>query len=310
MSEPLPPPIIDESAPKRGWLLLVTGWLVIAQSVLWIAIILAGCVQGDPFAFIGAVLVLPIATFLGVAQYASLIRRSRVAAQTVGILLGLMCAFWLFGMVANVGEALLDKSIEWRFLVGFIAFLLAIAASIGIAAWANWRWAKKLAAARAAKPSTKGSIFTLRELFGAVTVIAITTGFAAFIVRSEPAKFGEHVTRSEGPGGLPAGATDINFGRGYRGTIAYEFTIDEQSFIAWVNEGLGSIEAQSAGVQLRPIQTASSILRYTAFGPSPSDDARAVIRNGLEYHWSKEDRGVHAIYDRDSSRAYYQAHYH
>jgi len=216
----------------------------------------------------------------------------------------------MFAMIANVGEAIVNDGIEWRFLISFVGFFLAIAIPVGVAAWANRRWARVLKAVNATRMAPARPVFTLRELFGAVTVVAITTGIVSSLVRSDPGKFGEHVALSDGPAGLPAGATDVSFGKGYRGTIAYEFTIDEQGFINWVNEGLGSIEAQSAGVQLQPINGFASIRRYLEFGPNAASATNANVTNGLQYHWSKQDRGVHAIFDRDTSRAYYEAHYH
>lgn len=137
-------------------------------------------------------------------------------------------------------------------------------------------------------------------------VVCLVSGF----VRSTPPRYAEHVTRDKAPFGLPANATDISFCQGVRGTIAYEFTIDEDDFKAWVASGIGSFESNAASVPVAPITTPYTIRRYNALTRDLTGPEEITITQGLYYDWSKEDRGVHAAYDRTTGRAYYFAHFH
>ena len=142
--------------------------------------------------------------------------------------------------------------------------------------------------------------FSLRELLLVVTVVAVICGLTSYIARGTLPRCAENVDRSKAPFDLPLEATDISYARGYRGTIIYEFTIDEDGFRKWVNSGIGSLESQSADVPLRPISSPVRIYRYNG--------QFATIKQGLYYSWSKEDRGVDAVFDSTANRAYYCAH--
>jgi hypothetical protein len=50
--------------------------------------------------------------------------------------------------------------------------------------------------------------------------------------------------------------------------------------------------------------------RYYVYSTELKGPDRITINSGLSYSWSKEDRGVHAAFDRTTGRAYYQAHFH
>ena len=109
---------------------------------------------------------------------------------------------------------------------------------------------------------------------------------------------------------MPDGATDVSYYRGFRGTRAFEFTIDEAGFRNWVSSGIGTIESNSAEVSLAEVTSAAKIVRYGDLSPEPDDPEEAVITEGLTYCWEKEDRGVYAMFDRTTARAYYFAHSH
>jgi hypothetical protein len=134
---------------------------------------------------------------------------------------------------------------------------------------------------------------------------AVTSRF----LRSAAPPFAENVEASAAPVDLPAGATDVSYAKGFRGTVAYEFTIDEEGFREWVAAGIGSFESRSAQVPLREIVFPARIIRYYFYADLPGPDT-ATIEHGLDYSWSKEDRSVRAVYDRATGRAYYHAVYH
>tara|TARA_Y100001933_G_scaffold215598_1_gene222344 strand:- start:179 stop:736 length:558 start_codon:yes stop_codon:yes gene_type:complete len=123
-------------------------------------------------------------------------------------------------------------------------------------------------------------------------------------------RYAENVPVAEAPFGLPADATDVSFYQGFRGTIAYEFTIDETSFREWVADGIGSIESNASNTELEQITTPVSITRYNAYSPELNGPDSITVNNGLYYSWSFEDRGVYAVFDSTTDRAYYFAHFH
>ncbi|MEZ6089903.1 MAG: hypothetical protein R3C05_18120 [Pirellulaceae bacterium] len=148
------------------------------------------------------------------------------------------------------------------------------------------------------------------ELLVAVTAIACVPALAVYFVRSTPPRYAENVPRDKAPFGLPAEASDVSFCQGFRGTIAYEFAIKEDAFIEWVESGIGSVESDAAKVAIQPITAPYSIPRYSSLMATLTGPDSITIANGLYYAWSKEDRGVHAAFDRSTNRAYYFAHFH
>ncbi|MEM6471344.1 MAG: hypothetical protein AAF802_17415 [Planctomycetota bacterium] len=130
----------------------------------------------------------------------------------------------------------------------------------------------------------------------------------ASFIRSTPPRYAENVSVADAPFGLPPSAIDVSFCQGSRGTIAYEFTVDETSFREWVAEGIGSIESNASNTILEQITTPVSITRYNAYSSELNGPDSITVNNGLHYSWSLEDRGVQAVFDPNTSRAYYFAH--
>ena len=155
-----------------------------------------------------------------------------------------------------------------------------------------------------------GLRYSTRELLGTMTIIAAVFALSSWLHNSAPPKYAEHVEFAEAPFGLPSEATDISFCRGFRGTIAFEFSIDEIGFREWVKSGIGSIESQSAGIALLPITTSVSIWRYSFLASELPGSDITTVSAGFHYSWSHEDRGVYAVFNSTTNRAYYYAHYH
>jgi len=213
-------------------------------------------------------------------------------------------------LITSAGEAVVNGT-SLRLMAPILIPML-VTASFSVAfGRMNAMWSRKLRAVMdsgARAPLHRG--FALRELLLAVGVSAAMTGIATQYIRSAPLKYAENITPSVSPFGLPDGATDFSYCKGYRGTIAYEFNIDESSFCEWVNLGIGSIESKSAGISLREITSPYTIRLYYTYSFELNGPNRITINSGLYYSWSKEDRGVYAAYDRTTSRAYYHAHFH
>lgn len=285
--------------------------LIIGGSLfVFSAIVAATVVDPNPFALMGSLVILPLSIVLAAQQYRGTFRLVPSAAKTTSLLLNIFGGFLVFAGVTTAGEAILE-GISWRLFSSLLIPMFGAAALSLAAGRMNSRWSDKLHAAIASGiTNPQQSAFTLRELMLAVGVIAVMTGITAQFVGTAPPPFAEHVDAAAAPVDLPDGATDVSYGKGHRGTIAYEFTIDEARFRDWVKSGIGSIEAQSAGIPLQEITSSCTITRYYTYSGAQNGLERIAIDNGLYYSWSKEDRGVYAAFDRTTERAYYHAHYH
>jgi hypothetical protein len=152
--------------------------------------------------------------------------------------------------------------------------------------------------------------FSRRDVLAGLSVLAFVAALVFCVVKSTPPMYAEHVSRDEAPVKLPPGARDVSYCQGFRGTIAFEFTIDEDQFVEWVQSGIGSLESNAADVPLKPIAEPFTITRYYALTKELEGPDFATIKDGLSYRWTKEDRGVSAAFDRGAGRAYYFAHFH
>ena len=139
--------------------------------------------------------------------------------------------------------------------------MLAVAIVGLFGGWLNLRWRRNLPLSA----TDSGWRFSLREILAAVAAISLLTGLTASFIRSTPPRYAENVSVADAPFGLPASAADVSFCQGFRGTIAYEFTVDEISFREWVADGIGSIESNASNTELEPITTPVSITRYNAY---------------------------------------------
>ena len=86
---------------------------------------------------------------------------------------------------------------------------------------------------------------------------------ATFGYRDIPPQVAAHVTPQEAHLTLPAGATDVCIERGYRGTISYNFAIDEAGFWEWAKSNAESIESEASGVQIMRVNGSFEI--YDSF---------------------------------------------
>ncbi len=291
--------------PKPTLLLIATSVLVIAFSLFLVsAAIAAFTVTWDPCSLIGGAIILPLPAALAVQQYRATFRGVGSAALTAAILLFIIGGFAAFAFATTFGEiAMGGGELPW-FSMLLPMFAVAVVGLFG--GWLNLRWRSKLPK----MGIDAGWRFSLREILAAVTAIALLTGLTASFVRSTPPRYAENVPVAEAPFGLPADATDVSFCQGFRGTIAYEFTIDETSFREWVADGIGSIESNASNTELEQITTPVSITRYNAYSSELNGPDSITVNNGLYYSWSFEDRGVYAVFDSTTDRAYYFAHFH
>ena len=91
----------------------------------------------NPLAFLGGlVLVFPIAAY-AVAEWVCWYRQRHWLYRHLGIVNWLFAAFWTFGLVTNIGEALMaDEPVDPLFI---LIFNLGFAILAGYLGWCGWR---------------------------------------------------------------------------------------------------------------------------------------------------------------------------
>lgn len=232
-----------------------------------------------------------------------------MAAFTSCVLLFAISGFTLVAFATAFGEMIVKGvQIPWMSL-GLP--MLATGVVTCVTGWMNYSWSRHLKRSTTADERVADwAWFSMRELLVAVAIVACVTALVTYSARSIPPRYAENVSRDEAPFGLPAEATEISYCQGFRGTIAYEFTIGEKGFVEWVESGIGSFESNAANVSLEPIGVPYSIRRFYSLMANSTGSDSVTIADGLYYDWSQEDRGVYAAYDRTTSRAYYYAHFH
>lgn len=288
--------------------LVAFSLITLLACLLLTSISLASFVSEDPMDVIGGAIILPCALLMATAQYWATFRSHKFAARISGILLLLLGGLILFGFAANLLECIFEgMRIPW---LGLFLPMLAVGSAICYAGWLNKSWSRTLQSQNADAIRPAPGQHTRREIAALFTAIVIVTSLTIYFISHTYPPFAEHVTRDQVPFSLPHDAQDISYARGMRGTKAYEFAIDEAGFINWVNSGIGSIESESADVPILTINAPRTIPSYRAFMPNSTDLEKATITSGLYYDWQKEDRGVHAVFDRSAMRAYYYAHFH
>lgn len=305
------PPALEQSYhPKRPISLTILSLCVLTACVGLIAAAIAMLtVIWDPLLLIGGVILFPFPSLLLTQQYLGTFRNQIRGAVITSCLLFLVAAAALLAFVMTLGEVVMaGAEIPWTKL---LLPMLAVGCVSCISAWANLRWSQCLKQT-ATVPTYKGVRFWFSkfDLLAFVAAMVSVSSLAALFIQSIPPKYAENVSSDRAPFGLPSEATQVSFCQGYRGTIACEFTIDERRFVDWVEAGIGSLESDSANIQVQMITIPYSIRRYTSLAPHLNGSDSITIANGLYYEWSKEDRGVYAAFDRTTGRAYYFAHFH
>lgn len=291
--------------PKPSLLLILCSLVVLAACVVLVSVALSTfAIAWEPCAFIGGMILLPLPVALAWYQYRGVFRMNVSAAFVAAVLLIMVGSFaWLASITALVqtqGHGGVMRSV--------VLPMVAVGAIASLAGWLDLRWARQLRSVEAPwRLHRRG--FTLRELQAATAVVACTTALTAYFVRATPPQYAEHVSRDMSPIRLPDNATDVSYCQGEQGEIAIEFNTDEASFVRWAQSDIGSLESHSANVPIKPITGSHEIERYTQLSSELTGASNATITNGLYYLWTKEDRAIHAAFDRSTGRAYYHARF-
>ncbi len=178
----------------------------------------------------------------------------------------------------------------------------------------NFRWHRRLAAAPVlatlvedsddTPPRRRGFRISLRQTLALVAALSAVLAGVTSGYRDIPPQLAMHVAPEEARLDLPAGATDVCIWRGSRGTIAYNFAVDEAGFWEWTETTGGSLESQASGVTIQPI-----IGSFDVWIVDPSVPTNQhTIKRGWYYDWHEEDRRLQYAYDADQGRAYFSFH--
>lgn len=265
----------------------------------------------DPCAVLSAFISLGFGGTVGAAQFAATFRgRTNFAYLVAVLLLGLGLSLIAAIAVGNA-ELVLKHGLDFRFfpfgmeifVAGVLLTLLAIAD--GYCAWQTDRSGSKGQKSQCAVLNRQ---FTLSELLILVTVLATIVAITTAFVRSAHPEYAEHVRGDQVPARLPADASEVNYWDGSRGTFDCEFSCSEQAFRDWIASRVGSIESEAAMPKLVEITAPFSV--PDSGRPGGPTIGNVTVVNGLIYKWNKEDRGVLAVFDRSTGRAYYSFHSH
>jgi hypothetical protein len=289
----------------------VTGVVVIGGCVVIFSNALALFFRlWDPCSLFAIVVFGTISSVVGIWQYSATFWGSERAARKTAAALAVLGLFMLgVGAIANA-EIAWSTNLNWRFLPAmpelFIAGLLVL-----LAATINGRWAERLQLERRTWTTSHSRWrISLFDAIAAMTVIAGVCACTAAVVRQIHPRWAEHVPASAVSHHLPAGAEDVSYCQGFRGTFACEFRCSEQAFREWVEGGIGSIESQAANIKIEEINSLVSVRRFTMLQSDATSPETATVTMGLEYSWSKEDRSVQAVFDRTQQRGYLFKNFH
>jgi hypothetical protein len=142
-------PPVPRGRVKPPLLLVGNSFVVLALTAAFVALsipIIAFPSQANsPFAFLGAILLTPIEISFGIVVYLSVFRRSATATSIATACYFIGAGFTLFGVVTNVGEALLQgEPLDVTFLVVFVGIGAGIAAYSTFCGLLSWKWGRRL----------------------------------------------------------------------------------------------------------------------------------------------------------------------
>jgi hypothetical protein len=109
--------------------------------------ILAQPSSASPYAFFGALALWPLLLAFGVVVWRSAFAKSKPATDVATVLYFVGAALTVFGVVANVGEAIADETQpDTAFIVWFVVVGLLVAAYATFSGFLSLRWGRRLQA--------------------------------------------------------------------------------------------------------------------------------------------------------------------
>jgi len=300
MDEMTGPPATDPP-PQPSLPLVIASWLVVGGCIFWGSLSVAmGIKQSwDPCAIFGGVIFSAGSLVLGGAQYLGTFRRDVRAAGCCCAILFAVGGLLLTGITVGIAEQLMKEGGNLPLEVA--ATFASVGALFVAAGWLNYRWQRQLSLP--SRNSRWSWRLSLREILGFMSAAGVCLGISMYFINTSPERFAEHLETTNPPFGIPAGAKDICYCQGWRGTIAYEFTIDEARFRNWA-------EAQFADRKDSHHEENGTmrVTTYRTLLPDFHDVEQLEIPHAVIYSWAEADAGTYAVFDRDTNRVYYFSH--
>jgi hypothetical protein len=251
------------------------------------------------------VIIFPPTVCMALAQYAGTFRRHKSAAYAIGLGLMILSGFMLFVAVVTAGGFIAKGERDPMLLAAFVGPMLFICGFGFYAGRLNLLWSRTLE--RNYQTPEPFYRLSLRELFGWITVLGLSMGLVSYFVRTTPPQFAEHLETDDPPFNIPDGATDISFCQGGRGALVYEFTIDEEGFLKWVEDSVIVKGRIGNEPKLEPIQGQCTIRSYQDLMPGANPSEYIVVVDGWVYASNNSGGWTKAVYDRTNRRAYYES---
>lgn len=253
---------------------------------------------------------MPASIGLGVLQYRGIFHRNHQAAKTTGTVLSVTGALMVLGVGSFLKESFTNPEILYSWPTAMAIFVLGL--FFILVGWWNLEWSRNLKAdVTSTEVWPRFERDNRRDRIAALLAVIVIILGTSLTVWSALPEFAENVEYSRPPFGIPIGATSISFCQGQRGTIAYEFSIEEPDFRKWIERKIHSRETNNPQDLIKSILSSSpiSVRRYVSLKTGLKGNPSAVVTDGLYYSWSKEDQGMDAVFDRKAKRAYYFSHY-
>jgi hypothetical protein len=300
--------------PRPRWPLIVTSTVFIGGCLFFGGVTLSGFGHWDPCAWVVAVIFTGPSFGIAYWQYAAAFRAHESSASILRYLLPMMGAGGLLVAVLAVLEPLSEGVTPTNdYIAGLVLPLVLVGIWFGWVGFLNFRWHRQLTAApvlatlvedHVTAPTPGGRFrISLGQSLALIAALSAVLAGATFGYRDIPPQIAMHVSPHEARlRSLPTGATDVCIWRGYRGTITYNFAIDETGFWEWTKSIGGSLESQASGVKIMPVTASIEI-----YDPFARNGAHTITR-GWFYDFHVEDRGLQYAYDAVQCRAYFSFH--
>ncbi|RCS44738.1 hypothetical protein DTL42_17625 [Bremerella cremea] len=290
---------LDYPRPNLAHILAAVA--IILLSLVFIGTLVPALIIPDGCTTFSAIIFLPWPVILAVVQYRGTFRRNPKSAR-IAFLSSVFLAvlpFLVLGVVLTSGAAFAIRFSFWLKLMAASLLTLGMMLANG-----HWYWELKEAVTDDwIGPASR--IISLRESLLFVGAICVVLGVAVPIVHNTKPNQALHVTAEETPFSLPEGAYDVTYFRYFGGT-RFQCTAEEDAFLAWYDEGVGTLESLAANQPLDPIQKPTGtgvIVGFAANGPITEPQS---VTSGWKYYWNREDRWVSVLYDRLNKRLYYE----
>lgn len=317
---------LDTDVPRAGWAFAINSALVTGACLLVGGFALSGFAHWDPCVWISAVILVGPSFAIAHWQYRATFTADLPATRKLLIALIVVDGIALLAACGAILEPLAEGIVPTQdYLINLVAPMAvfatwAVATTFAVVLW-DRRLTRSVILAEVVDPMLPQAAtfanrlpqcvtrrFSLREIFSATAALAIVmAGMRAGVLDILPQSV-SHGTPGEARLRLPAGASDVNISRGSRGAITYDFAIDEAGFWEWSKKLGGSLESDRERIQVQPIGTPVEIMDCAWLSNQSVDVHRAS--RGWHYSWRKEDRAILFLYDADTKRAYYHAHFH